>query len=218
MTWHESDIQTQIVTHNLSHHYVAIIWLNPKNKNPFCINFLFLKVDTKCHFSCSNWPIVNLSTQNSTWLGDSSTTNGNMYCVYIYYLNYGVAIAIRRNFLWILRPVDSFMSKSSPIAPSDNVHSKLCTSQNKLNSGYDKEILGQPLLLAPNGINWKSCPLKSIEEVKNFSGLNSFGLSHNIGSLLIAHALIITCVVCQLKYHSHVFSHLELIFKELTAE
>jgi hypothetical protein len=94
------------------------------------------------------------------------------------------------------RPVDSVMSKSSPLAPPGNVQSKLCSRFARASSIVvtAKEIPRQPLILVPNGINWKSSPLKSILDVKNLFGLNSSGSSHDVESLPIAHALIITYV------------------------
>ena len=165
----------------------------------------------------SNWPILVFIRQNE--LGDSTATN--IYGLYILLAEYGVAIAIRGNFLWMVKPVDSVMSKSSPLAWLGNVQSKLWTRFAKTSSivVMEKEIPGQPLLPTPNRINWNSCPLKSIEEVKNLFGWNSSGSSHNVGSLPIVHALIMTCaVVCQLQYHAHVFWHLELIFREPAME
>lgn len=106
--------------------------------------------------------------------------------------------------------LSSCPSKQCPI----KVEQKIC--QNKLTVVMEKEIPSQPLLLAPNGINWKSCPLKSVEEVKNFSDWNFSRLSHNPGSLPIAHILIKTRVLVAM--HSLVLWHLELILSELTVE
>ncbi|KAG5588816.1 hypothetical protein H5410_049250 [Solanum commersonii] len=47
-------------------------------------------------------------------------------------------------------------------------------------------IAGHPLRPAPNGINSKFCPLKSISLFRNLSGINSFEFSHISGSLAIA--------------------------------
>jgi hypothetical protein len=72
----------------------------------------------------------------------------------------------------MLRPIDSVMSKSSHLASLGNVQSKLYTRFAKTSSivAMAKEIPRQPLLPAPNGINWKLCPLKSIDEVNNLCG------------------------------------------------
>ena len=110
-------------------------------------------------------------------------------------------MAIRGNFLWMAKPVDSVMSKSFPIAPSANVHSKLRTRFAKTSSivVMAMEIPWKPLLPAPNGINWKSCALKSIDEVKNLFGWNFSSSSHDAWSLAIAHAFIITCVLAAIS-------------------
>ncbi|KAM1477492.1 hypothetical protein ACFXTO_039345 [Malus domestica] len=49
-----------------------------------------------------------------------------------------------------------------------------------------------PLLPEPNGMSWKSWPLKSMELSSNLSGRNSSGLSHTLGSLCMENALTIT--------------------------
>ena len=71
-------------------------------------------------------------------------------------------------------PVHSVMSKSSPFAPWGNAQSNLCTRFVNKRSlvAIANVIPGHPLLPAPNGINWKSRPLKSIVEFKNLSGWN----------------------------------------------
>ncbi|CAL9030933.1 unnamed protein product [Prunus brigantina] len=115
--------------------------------------------------------------------------------------NLGAAIATRGAFLWMTRPAHSVMLISSALAPPGNVQSNLCT---RFANTISLVIMankdpGQPLLPAPNGINWKSCPLKSTEEFKNLSGLNSSGSSHIEGSLPIVQALIRTMVLAAMS-------------------
>ncbi|KAF1875871.1 hypothetical protein Lal_00006502 [Lupinus albus] len=55
-----------------------------------------------------------------------------------------------------------------------------------------KRTPGQPLLPDPNGISWKSRPRRSMLLPSNLSGQNFSGSAQALGSLIIAHAFIIT--------------------------
>ncbi|URD73194.1 hypothetical protein MUK42_34391 [Musa troglodytarum] len=88
------------------------------------------------------------------------------------------------------------MSIASPAIPSGSCQSKWYNKFASASSvvAMAKATPGQPLRPAPNGINWKSCPLKSMLLPTNLSGQNSSGFSHETGSLPIAQALITTLV------------------------
>uniref|UniRef100_A0A6N2LW82 Uncharacterized protein n=1 Tax=Salix viminalis TaxID=40686 RepID=A0A6N2LW82_SALVM len=58
----------------------------------------------------------------------------------------------------------------------------------------------QILLPAPNGISSKFCPLYSMFDPRNLSGLKEMGSSQESGSLPIAHTFTKTCVSLGIRY------------------
>uniref|UniRef100_A0A7C9AJJ2 Uncharacterized protein n=1 Tax=Opuntia streptacantha TaxID=393608 RepID=A0A7C9AJJ2_OPUST len=96
----------------------------------------------------------------------------------------------------------SLVSKVSGFTPPGNIQSNLCTRFANTSSilAMANDIPGQILLPPPKGINWKSCPLKSVGVFRNLSGLNLSGSSQKAGSLWIAHELIMTAVLAGMLY------------------
>ena len=127
--------------------------------------------------------------------GDCYSSGPN---IFFFLLLWNSQSTVRSSFFLLTdNPKTSVMSRSSSFIPFGNFQSKWNNNWASGSStfGSANNMPGHILLPAPNGINSKFVPMKPTELFRNLSGWNISASGQQLGSLPIAHALIMILVL-----------------------